>query len=814
MKRPGIRRSGFLAALLAFAMVFSLASLGMSDSDNEARDETSVLASSSSDEESFDETSSSAPAIVAVESAPSEEEQESGHDSDDDETLSDDEVPGDDTGAGDDSETPGAGDNSGEIPGPDGNGDEPPGAGNNDETLGGNELPDDTMPSVPEAPAPGDATPPVPETPTPGDAAPSAPETSTPDGAVLPAGNTVYDVNNLADGWYTLRVDMIKTNRRDLSMSNDAIGHDVFLSVENGSYYITVTFNSLKIGDSFGYLSMLKYYAGAYIFDKYGNVTGETVPATVMSYQTNADGSYVVDIYNDANNPYPKELKFPLVNRANYEGNFVSLQVFVPIMETISQGSGMQDVLMRLDWPSLKTVEEAKLELPPTDEAEKIQSAPIEKSALKNALDKAGKIKKGNYTDVSYSMLQAVVKAARGVFDNEYSTQNEVDAQVVAIDGAINELKLKPKNSVKKDKALSGRYEVRVDLWHATQGKPSMGNAALNHTAIVDVKGGVYIMSLSTHPMQVGTITACLMSLQVRQKSGAYKYASVIARDNPDGNPSAFRFKLPSKNTYTPVKIDPRVEIMGDKPVDARLRISWDTLVKVSSDKNLSSNTGTTISSGGEAVEEAMSDAVTITDDASGVTVDAGDNLVPEDAGLAVSKIADGEEFDRASPALADVSDMFALFDISLIDKDGAPVQPLGNVKLSIPIPDELSGDISVYRVNDDGTKTFIVAEVSDGKAVFNVNHFSLYALVATDLEAATTVATGNSASAEAGTGSAEAGENLTGDGAAPLSAEPVSNSDAASGGVPVAALIGLAAVCAAVVCGMALRKRVFRGAR
>jgi hypothetical protein len=608
---------------------------------------------------------------------------------------------------------------------------------------------------------------------------------------------------------------MIKMNRRDLSMSNDAIGHDVFLSVEGGSYFITVTFSGLKIDNSFGYLSMLKYYSSGYSFDKYGNAIGMPVPATVMSYQTNADGSYVVDIYNDASHPYPKDLKFPLVNKTSYEGNFVPLQVFVPIMEAISSGSGTQDVLMRLDWSSLKTAEEAQLELPPAEEAEKVQPAPVGKDKLKSALDKAGKIKKGNYTDVSYSMLQAVIKTARGVFDNEYSTQNEVDAQVKALEDAIGELKLKPKNSVKKNKALSGRFEVRVDLWHATQDKPSMGNAALNHTAIVDVKNGVYTMSLSTHPMQVGTITACLMSLQVRQAGGGYKYASVIARDNPDGKPSAFRFKLPSKNTYTPVKVDPRVEVMGDKPVDARLRVSWDTLVKVSSDKNLSSNTGTTISSGGEAVEEAMSDAVTITDDATGVTVDAGDNLVPEGAGLVVSRLADGEGFDRASSALADVSDAVARFDISLTDKDGALVQPLGNVKLSIPVPDELGGDVSVYRVNDDGSKTFIVAEVSDGKAVFNVNHFSLYALAVAGLEAAAPVAADDSAAAEVGAGSVAADENVIEDGVAPLSAEPAGDAGgAASGGVPVAALIGLAAVCAAVVCGIVLRKRVFRGAR
>ncbi|MDR1043404.1 MAG: NEAT domain-containing protein [Clostridiales Family XIII bacterium] len=771
MNRLRIRGSRFSAVLLAFALVFSLASLGLSDAGDDARGEASELTPSAIVAASDDE-SASEDVADKVETA----DEDSGEPQEDGDENS---------GADDSGEIPDANDN-GEVPDA-GNDDEVPDAGDGGETPGSGDGGETSGGSVP----------PAPETP--------------------PAADPALDRHNLADGWYTLKADMVKMNRRDLSMSNDAIGHDVFLSVESGSYYITLTFKGLKIDNSFGYLSSLKYYAGGYSFDKYGNVVGTPVPATVMSYQTNADGSNVVDVYNDASHPYPKDLKFPLVNRANYEGNFVPLQVFVPIMEAISSGSGTQDVLMRLDWPSLKTAQEAEVELPPTEEAEKVQQAPVDKSKLKSALGRADKIKKGKYTDVSYSMLKAAIKSARGVYDNGYSTQNEVDVQVKAIDDAIRGLKLKPKNSVKKNKAVSGRYEVRVDLWHLTQDKPSMGNAALNHTAIVDVKNGVYTMSLSTHPMQVGTITACLMSLQVKQKGGGYKYASVIARDNPDGKPSAFRFKLPSKNTYTPVKVDPRVEVMGDKPVDARLRVSWDTLVKVASDKSLSSNTGTTVSSGGEAVDAVMSDAVTLTDDATGVTVAAGDNLVPEGAGLAVSRVADGEGFDLASSALAGVADTFALFDISLTDKDGAFVQPLGNVELSIPIPEGLGGDVSVYRVNDDGTKTFIVAEVSDGKVVFNVNHFSLYALASAGLDAAATAGAGGSdglSSAGAGAGSAGA-DGAVGDGVAALSADGAGGADSAdSGGVPIAALIGLAAVCAAVVCGIALRGRVFRGAR
>ncbi|MDR0595918.1 MAG: fibronectin type III domain-containing protein, partial [Clostridiales Family XIII bacterium] len=51
--------------------------------------------------------------------------------------------------------------------------------------------------------------------------------------------------------------------------------------------------------------------------------------------------------------PYPKSLRFPLVDKAGYADNDVPLQVFVPIMESIAAGNGTQNVLMRIDWTTL-----------------------------------------------------------------------------------------------------------------------------------------------------------------------------------------------------------------------------------------------------------------------------------------------------------------------------------------------------------------------------------------------------------------------------------------------------------------------------
>lgn len=48
-------------------------------------------------------------------------------------------------------------------------------------------------------------------------------------------------------------------------------------------------------------------------------------------------------------------MKFKLVDKASEK--YVPLQVFVPIMEAIADGTGTQDVLMQLDWTTLKATD-------------------------------------------------------------------------------------------------------------------------------------------------------------------------------------------------------------------------------------------------------------------------------------------------------------------------------------------------------------------------------------------------------------------------------------------------------------------------
>ena len=173
------------------------------------------------------------------------------------------------------------------------------------------------------------------------------------------------DKNNLEDGVYSVYGEMIKTNREEKSMSNDAINHYIKLTVEDGKYYLNMDFHGLAYLNKFGYLAELSYYDNGYTYGQYGTVEGTRIAADVLSTQKNADGSDLYDEFNQAGGSYegklyPDQIQFPLVADALAdEEGYVPLHVFVPVMEDISAGTGDQDVLLKLDWSTLtKTTED------------------------------------------------------------------------------------------------------------------------------------------------------------------------------------------------------------------------------------------------------------------------------------------------------------------------------------------------------------------------------------------------------------------------------------------------------------------------
>jgi len=164
------------------------------------------------------------------------------------------------------------------------------------------------------------------------------------------------DAEEIADGVYTANVTMRNaSNPAQNSMSNEAVANPVIITVKDGTYTVTVSFQGITIDllgmSFFGYLKELSYKDGE----------GNFIPATVNEYFQE-----VLDMYNAGEDGtpkyyYPKELSFPLVNGRTGDSadGYVELQVFVPIMDDIAAGSGTQRVFMDIDWSSLKEVSEA-----------------------------------------------------------------------------------------------------------------------------------------------------------------------------------------------------------------------------------------------------------------------------------------------------------------------------------------------------------------------------------------------------------------------------------------------------------------------
>ena len=164
------------------------------------------------------------------------------------------------------------------------------------------------------------------------------------------SSNSSLDVNNLADGVYSVTGNMLKTDKTTASMSNDAINKTIKLTVKKGKYTLTLNFKGLTINNRLGYLGKLKYFKTGYTLDKYGSPKGSLGNVTVESYQKYDNGKKVSDSFGSN---YPDVVSFPMIAEAKKDG-YVPLQVFVPIMDSISKGSGTQPVFLHLDWSTLK----------------------------------------------------------------------------------------------------------------------------------------------------------------------------------------------------------------------------------------------------------------------------------------------------------------------------------------------------------------------------------------------------------------------------------------------------------------------------
>lgn len=251
------------------------------------------------------------------------------------------------------------------------------------------------------------------------------------------ASASELDPTNLADGEYKVYVNMKKVDRVTDSMSDNAIDHWINLSVKDGVYIATIDFKGMTISGQFGYLMNLNYYDAGYSYASTGDPTGTLKPATVLTTQKNADGSDVIDGFNNKDSLYPDTLSFPLVDKGTQE--YEPLQVFVPIMENITEGTGTQNVLMKIDWTSLKSADDNTQETVNLDDGLYTVSGEIREadsdavSTWNNYLDKVRLVAEGGKITAYIDFKSVSGKTVAGISTGEAQSAAVKDSRAVVV---------------------------------------------------------------------------------------------------------------------------------------------------------------------------------------------------------------------------------------------------------------------------------------------------------------------------------------------------------------------------------------------
>ncbi|RVU54424.1 NEAT domain-containing protein [Anaerosphaera multitolerans] len=165
---------------------------------------------------------------------------------------------------------------------------------------------------------------------------------------------------------------------------------------------------------------------------------------------------------------------------------------------------------------------------------------------------------------------------------------------VVAIEMDVNEIKEVEKelDSINNHNPIileEGFYELPVNLWHAIEDKASMGNKAMKHLANIEVKDKDVTLYIGSDKMTISNLTASLINLYYDDgekfvKSTPHSFELEVSKED-EKRPEVFTLPLKYMDEYLRVMVDPKVEPMGDDPIEARLKFEFDKIKKISEDE-------------------------------------------------------------------------------------------------------------------------------------------------------------------------------------------------------------------------------------
>ena len=184
------------------------------------------------------------------------------------------------------------------------------------------------------------------------------------------------DVKNLADGTYNITSEALifYGNARAESMASKGLDkNNTKLIVKNGQYSVNVNFKPISLSGLNGYLGNLKYYDGDKTHNnRYDIEDNEFKDTTIVNNYSEKENDTYTDIYKKkfpGRTVYPKTLSYSVdKNKIDANNKLETFtQVFVPVMEFITPGTGTQRMILEYNLSSLatKTITEPKYNLVP-----------------------------------------------------------------------------------------------------------------------------------------------------------------------------------------------------------------------------------------------------------------------------------------------------------------------------------------------------------------------------------------------------------------------------------------------------------------
>ena len=284
--------------------------------------------------------------------------------------------------------------------------------------------------------------------------------------------------------------------------------------------------------------------------------------------------------------------------------------------------------------------------------------------------------------------------------------------------------------------AVESSRLVKIDLWNAVSNQASMGNVATDHNGQALYNPAANTLQIATNSVSVSGYQSAIVAAQYDTTGkGNFVDVKVLSTNTVDTGTkyddtnhtvtylSSFEITLPSYLTKTgvefiPVKMSvpytPMDVVVGTGYLDARLRIDWNRTASTNLAQIVPNNT---MSSGSIA-------NVVLRDSSTGITLNADTSKVRENTRFSASRAASGSKYQLAQTALAGVTSDFFLFELKLVD-GAAEVNPYGAVEVIFPY----SGNVSMYRINADGSKTVLRGTAGDNGYTIMTTKLGLFAV-------------------------------------------------------------------------------------